>query len=254
MILRLLLKLIGRHRKRNVRGRGLGLLPSPKDKRDFKYSFVGALVLPPSAYLNGWTLKNQGKWNSCSAFSMCTAAEMLLKEVPFSERHNWFHTRRDYRKMFPENVGVHLRDALKVAQNIGLAPESLCPYTDDAINIVPNSFAESFARFFRIGEYSSCTGNAETCTALAEGHPVIIGMQIDEAFWKLSTLDYKPSGRALGGHAMVIYGYDKTGFLVVNSWGERWGKRGCFRLKYEDANRLLFERWALTRLKRRDEF
>ena len=36
------------------------------------------------------------------------------------------------------------------------------------------------------------------------------------------------------GHAFVIYGYDRDGFFVLNSWGAEWGTGGCARLRYED--------------------
>ncbi|MBD9372368.1 C1 family peptidase [Rhizobium sp. ARZ01] len=38
----------------------------------------------------------------------------------------------------------------------------------------------------------------------------------------------------LGGHAFAIVGYDRTGFWIQNSWGEKWGSKGLARVHYSD--------------------
>lgn len=40
--------------------------------------------------------------------------------------------------------------------------------------------------------------------------------------------------RADDGHAVAIVGYTKDGFIIQNSWGEKWGNRGFALLPYED--------------------
>ena len=42
------------------------------------------------------------------------------------------------------------------------------------------------------------------------------------------------SERQLGGHAVLAVGYDDRSqrFLLRNSWGPRWGKKGYFTLPY----------------------
>lgn len=37
-----------------------------------------------------------------------------------------------------------------------------------------------------------------------------------------------------GGHAFAIVGYDAHGFLILNSWGDRWGDGGLATLTYQD--------------------
>ncbi|MDW8370916.1 MAG: C1 family peptidase, partial [Geminicoccaceae bacterium] len=39
---------------------------------------------------------------------------------------------------------------------------------------------------------------------------------------------------AEGGHAFALVGYERRGFIVQNSWGERWGYRGFAILTYDD--------------------
>ncbi len=53
----------------------------------------------------------------------------------------------------------------------------------------------------------------------------------------------------LGGHAFVIVGYDRTGFIVLNSWGPEWGgwrgKPGLAHWSYADADASLLDAWVL---------
>jgi hypothetical protein len=44
----------------------------------------------------------------------------------------------------------------------------------------------------------------------------------------------EPAKPGDGGHAFVIVGYDRDGFLVLNSWGRGWGSGGLAVLTYED--------------------
>ena len=40
--------------------------------------------------------------------------------------------------------------------------------------------------------------------------------------------------RADGGHAIAIIGYTREGFIIQNSWGDKWGHKGFAILPYED--------------------
>jgi len=42
------------------------------------------------------------------------------------------------------------------------------------------------------------------------------------------------AGRADGGHAIAIVGYNALGFIIQNSWGDGWGAGGFALLPYED--------------------
>lgn len=44
----------------------------------------------------------------------------------------------------------------------------------------------------------------------------------------------KRKGRADGGHAVAIVGYTRDGFIIQNSWSNKWGAAGFALLPYED--------------------
>lgn len=54
-------------------------------------------------------------------------------------------------------------------------------------------------------------------------------------FWKGS--------ENLGGHAVLITGYDSKGFIIKNSWGTEWGNRGFTTIPYSEWD-LCVERWT----------
>jgi C1A family cysteine protease len=89
--------------------------------------------------------------------------------------------------------------------------------------------------------------------------PVVFGFSVYESFEsdevaKTGTvLMPDKSEQLLGGHAVVLCGYDDETkrFLVRNSWGEEWGQAGYFTLPYEyvtDPN-LASDFWVVQTVK-----
>lgn len=78
--------------------------------------------------------------------------------------------------------------------------------------------------------------------SIAEGKPVVVGMNITESLKRVSKMDpyWQPSGSAmdktLGGHALSVIGYnDSLGvFEIMNSWGPTWGDQGYFFVSYKN--------------------
>lgn len=48
----------------------------------------------------------------------------------------------------------------------------------------------------------------------------------------------------LGGHAISIVGWNKTGFIIRNSWGTQFGNNGYTYLPYTDINKF-YEIWTI---------
>jgi hypothetical protein len=77
---------------------------------------------------------------------------------------------------------------------------------------------------------------------LALKGPVAVGTD-----WKTTMFEPGPSnildcsGGNVGGHAYLIYGYDRSKrlFKILNSWGENWGSRGTAWIRFDDFDALL---------------
>jgi hypothetical protein len=61
------------------------------------------------------------------------------------------------------------------------------------------------------------------------------------------------SGIVNGGHAMCLIGYDDSkeggAFEIMNSWGEDWGDKGFFWIKYNDFPKFVDECYAMMSIK-----
>ena len=54
----------------------------------------------------------------------------------------------------------------------------------------------------------------------------IIGCDIDTSWYTPKKGVVRGGGQSLGGHAVTAAGYDEGGIVIVNSWGESWGRDG----------------------------
>lgn len=95
--------------------------------------------------------------------------------------------------------------------------------------------------------------------ALNEVGAIFVSAQVHEG-WNapfdkqaIGKIDDKPHAIA-GLHAVVIVGYNKHGFLVLNSWGQKWGGykannetgiAGVALWSYEDWSRNIVDAWVL---------
>lgn len=57
----------------------------------------------------------------------------------------------------------------------------------------------------------------------------------------------KQSPKKIGGHAFAIVGYTVDGFIVQNSWGEKWGFHGFAVLTYADWVKHATDAWVAVR-------
>jgi C1A family cysteine protease len=75
--------------------------------------------------------------------------------------------------------------------------------------------------------------------ALSEYGPLPTSFQVmdDFKYYKSGVYSFT-QGKSLGGHAVLLVGYDDDGqyFIVKNSWGPDWGEGGFFRIAYSEMS------------------
>jgi C1A family cysteine protease len=137
------------------------------------------------------------------------------------------------------NSGSYVSTAVQYLEATGDCVSADMAYTDTKCSATPTQAATTNAALHKITSYASITPSDITSikTAISQNHPVIIGIDVDDAFEDLTTTNYTwtiNSTAILGGHCNTIYGYnDALGvFLVLNQWGTSWGNAGVYYISY----------------------
>ena len=234
-----------------------GWLPDLPDHRDLKYAKIAPRLktLPPLVNLQPLCppVEDQGSLGSCTANALVGALEYLTKKdgAPCVDLSRLFvyYNERVIGGTVMEDSGAFLRDGIKTLAKQGVCTEATWPYATDAKTFTkkPSKSCYTAAKKHQILSYHRIDTGAEMRTCLADGYPFVFGFTVYESFEssqvaKTGTLKLpKKTESVVGGHAVLAVGYDdsKKQFLVRNSWGESWGKKGYFTIPYsylEDRN------------------
>ncbi|NCC06170.1 MAG: hypothetical protein EOM37_19490, partial [Proteobacteria bacterium] len=132
---------------------------------------------------------------------------------------------------FIENAGSSIKVALDIARKFGVVPESVLPFRHGSLySGRPNSFYALAARFKISGYFSLGVDLAKWREWLAFNGPILTRLDVDDTWYGASAsagvLESYKKESARGGHAVAVVGYDSNGFIVRNSWGEKWGDTG----------------------------
>ena len=140
------------------------------------------------------------------------------------------------------DAGARIRDGIKVVAKEGDCPEELWPYRRRNLKVRPPRECYRLARRYKAVEYQRMEHKLEELKCcLASGYPFVLGFKAFESFEgekvrKTGHLGMpKRRERAVGMHAVVAAGYknSKGWFILRNSWGDKWGKKGYFTMPYE---------------------
>ena len=119
---------------------------------------------------------------------------------------------------------------------------TLCP---NKIDFYPPSLSSDLASAsdFAVKEVYVTKELSGIKYALSLNMPVVLCMQVSKSFELLNKPQWIPAlnenkNRSLGGHAVVIIGYNDSvnggSFKIFNSWGESWGAKGMAWISYRD--------------------
>jgi C1A family cysteine protease len=225
-----------------------GWLPDLPDHRDLLYSAIAPKVarMPRKVDLQSQCspVEDQGQLGSCTANSLAGALEFLeLKEgtqlVDLS-RLFIYYNERVIEGTVDQDSGAFIRDGIKSLAKQGVCHEKQWPYKISRFKRKPTKPCYKEAKKHRIISYHRINTVEEMRSCLAEGYPFVFGFTVYESFEsrevaQSGVLDMpKPKEKVVGGHAVMGAGYDddKERFLIRNSWGSDWGKKGYFTIPY----------------------
>jgi C1A family cysteine protease len=140
------------------------------------------------------------------------------------------------------DAGASIRDGIKSIAQWGVCTEALWPYNIKQYKVHPTAACYHDAaarRFLKYSRVSRTVAAFQQC--LASGYPIVAGITVYESIQSaaVAASGVLPMPRAgekmLGGHAILIVGYDKAKgtFKVRNSWGSGWGQKGYFTIPAE---------------------
>lgn len=218
------------------------------DDRDYKFA-PKAIKLPTSVDLrkNCPAVMDQGDLGSCTAFATSAMVQLTrkVKAQPMwlpSALFTYYSTRL-LEGTVNEDSGATLRNTIKSTVKYGVTPELYWRYVPSKFAQRPIQIAFTQALKCQTIQYQSVNNslvtNLQSC--LAEGYSMVFGMYVYNSFMSntvaktgMVPLPNFRRERPIGGHAMMIVGYEGTGadmkFLVMNSWGNKWGINGYCKI------------------------
>lgn len=135
----------------------------------------------------------------------------------------------------------NLEEGLKFLAVNGTVSAAIMPY--DAVAISPAIYATQkykIRQYLRIftAENNSNRRVFETRKALMRGNPVLVKMNVDEAFLKNSGTKFwhKIMKESTEEVTMIVVGYnhDLESFELMGNWGADWADNGYLFMDYED--------------------
>lgn len=156
-----------------------------------------------------------------------------------------------------EHQGSSLRGALRGLSRHGAPLERYAPRDPGpSTSLSPEATARALEN--RPSSYARVQANIEHLKAAVYEHQVmIVRAELHEGWDSPEDGQIRWQQRTTpgsGGHAFVIIGYEKAGFIVQNSWGAGWGGLdlpgdivlpGCSLWSFEDAAANLTDAWIV---------
>jgi Papain family cysteine protease len=247
-------------RPKTLGTRKLDILPDMPDIRDRFYMPHLRPLKQAIAPRIAFSLRDQGHSSSCTGYSLAHVIDVLrfsdnLVENPqrVSARMLYEMAKRNDEWAGSAYDGSSIRGAIKGFFRNGVCSEATAPDANPANDKNNQAWSLTYdmakeARETRLGAYFRLQPDITDYHAALNEVGVIYASAQIHSNWMTpdaATGQIEPGGNSEGGHAFAIVGYNDSGFWVLNSWGEAWGKEGVAHWKYEDWAASIMDAWVL---------
>jgi C1A family cysteine protease len=226
-----------------------GWVPDLPDARDFMFSAPESVLttLPTKVDLRTKmpSIYDQGQLGSCTANAIGAAFEFDQLKEGYKDfmpsRLFIYYNERAMEGTVDTDSGAMIRDGMKSVAKVGVCTEDTWPYDIAQFTAKPPTKAYTEAKKHQALLYKRIIPNLHQLQGcLAAGYPFVFGFSVYESFMsaevaKTGEVPLPPRNeQMIGGHAVVGVGYDDKiqRFIVRNSWGTKWGKRGHCTMPY----------------------
>lgn len=264
-----------------VRRASLNVKPDPTDLRDRPYQppprslpqvfpedgDIGRFM---GAYTGAGLVLDQGSEGACTGFGLACVVNYLRwraagmpKKLESVSPRMLYHFAKRFDEYEGENYdGSSCRGALKGWHHNGVCLESRWPYGagEDArpvpgwereaieytlgvyYRIDPKAITDLQAAILEVGAiYVSCYTHRGWDALQAAGTKKM-GMPAKHTDLPVIGFDGRPSRS--GGHAFALVGFNRSGFVIQNSWGPGWGAGGFAVISYTDWLAHAMDAWV----------
>lgn len=216
----------------------IGVVKSAKDVRDYRIAEVSK-ELPDEFKLDMCEVKNQFLASTCAAFAGSEIVEYHHKrqhkeEVVFSTE--FIYGLRD--EEYYQGEGMSLRDVCNTLFKYGDVQANVL-LGNNTYEVAKKNVEEKRTELLelaypnRISKYIALNTDEEIKTALMEYGCCLASMNCYKKYDMKDNIYRPTTNEKSGRHAVVIYGWNKDGWLIQNSWGKIWGDGGRFIMPYD---------------------
>lgn len=203
-------------------------------------------TLPSKVDLASWfpIPGNQGQQSSCVgwavAYGLKSYQEARERNIKPTSNNQIYSPSFIYNQIKLNNCGggSSIVQALNLLKSSGVSTIEDFPYSQNECSALPNQNIKQKAKNNAIAEWRrvNFVDDIEIKSQLNSGFPVVIGMWVDQGFENLgmNQIYSGPSGPEMGGHAMIVAGYDdsKQAYKILNSWSANFGTNGYAWVSY----------------------
>lgn len=145
--------------------------------------------------------------------------------------------------------GSSCRGAIRGWKNMGVCSDNDWPYVNNKPDYLTIKRAKA-AHKNTLGAYYRLRPEINDYhAAINEVGAIYVSARIHQGWIDLvknnnSLQEIDLGGAPIGGHAFAIVGYTSQGFIVQNSWGDKWGTKGFALWHYEDWIENISDGWV----------